>query len=304
MTAKKIEVLEIPYHATFYTPGEREIDLYHRDGVYKRNEFDFSFQKIRYDHETYQNQNIKELMEQGHENETETIEANIQLGKVISDSTKKAIENNKYILAVGGNCGHAVGIAGGIQRALPGKKVGLVWLDAHGDMNRPETSELGMIGGMPVAVCGGVCLEEWRKAVGLVTPIEQKNLIISDARNLDQDEVELLQVSEFVHLDTDAFNSFDTWKCAIDKMSGSVEYIYFHIDADILDGKFVPNHNTIEYEGVDLMTLRRNSKYVMETGKVIAVALVSVYFPNELPGLETAVDSAEKILDTCLTWWK
>jgi len=70
------------------------------------------------------------------------------------------------------NCNGLMGMLAGHQNAGQGKplRVGLVWIDAHGDFNTPETSLSGMLGGMPVAVSTGLCLHHIRRACGLDPP--------------------------------------------------------------------------------------------------------------------------------------
>jgi arginase len=74
------------------------------------------------------------------------------------------------------NCNGLMGMLGGLQHSgPPGRplRVGLVWIDAHGDFNTPETTLSGMLGGMPVAVSAGLALtnlntpDDYRKALAI-----------------------------------------------------------------------------------------------------------------------------------------
>ena len=77
---------------------------------------------------------------------------------------------------------------------------------------------------------------------------------------------------------------------AVTELSDRVDMIYLHIDADILDARFVPNHATKEPDGPDMIQALEAIGTVMATGKVVALAIVSVYF-----GGESRVDVASGI---------
>lgn len=293
MEKKTLCVLEIPYYATAFTPGEREFSYYKEHRIYDGGAHDVRVSRVLYDHTQY------------HEEETETVEGNIALGRKISSLAFSAVSKQERVLMTGGNCGHAVALAGGLRRALgKDKRIGLVWLDAHGDMNTPEISESGMIGGMPAAVCTGICLPQWRQGVGLEPAIAEEDTILTDARSLDESEKKLLRTCSIMHLDTSAFRDSNQWKQQIDHLAKKVDALYLHIDADILDGSFVPDHDTVEYGGPDLKTVTDNAAYVMRTGKVAALAVVSVYFPNTKPGKERSAQSGAEIIKTCISNWK
>ncbi len=83
--------------------------------------------------------------------------------KHLSEIVAGQIGQGAFPIGLLANCNGLMGMLAGHQRSGPGwrpLKVGLVWMDAHGDFNTPETSLSGMLGGMPVAVSTGLCLEE------------------------------------------------------------------------------------------------------------------------------------------------
>ena len=75
------------------------------------------------------------------------------IGGEIAEAVAVGRRAGKPVLVVGGNCVSVPGVIGGLQTAHgPAARIGLVWLDAHGDFNTPRTTRSGMLGGMPVAV--------------------------------------------------------------------------------------------------------------------------------------------------------
>ncbi len=91
--------------------------------------------------------------------------ANGSLAKLVSETAKA----RAFPLLLASNCYAAPGALAGLQTSQ-GKKparVGMVWIDAHGDCNTPETTLSGMLSGMPVAIATGLCLERFREQAGL-----------------------------------------------------------------------------------------------------------------------------------------
>lgn len=307
---KELQVIEIPYDETepfwkvYYEEdgkkevqiesyvtrpaGWRELDDYKLCGVYHKAGVPFEVSKIECNDK-----------EKPHEEQI----------KNISSLTKKSIGEGKALLMVGGGCSHAIGVAGGLRKALGQEtKIGLIWLDAHGDINTPETTESGLLGGTPLAVCAGLCsgkaYQEWMDAAGLNPPIEERDIILTDARDLDPKEEKVLNAAEVIHIDTETFNDPEKWKTAVDQLATRVDVLYLHIDGDILDGKYTPDHFTIEFGGPDIETVMNNIKTVMATNKVLAFSLVSIYFDNDKPGKEVSTLNGMRLLGSGLEAWK
>ncbi len=291
MDKEKLTVLEIPYDATVYAPGPRELDLYRAENVYDTAGLPVELAVIRYDHEDYPA-------------DTDTFESQIALGRVISDCASAAFLRGDRVLMTGGNCGPAVALAGAMRRAFPDRRIGLIWLDAHGDLNTPETSVSGMIGGMPFGVCWDNSLPQWQEAVGLVPPLRQEDCLLSDGRNLDPPEIEMLRNSDVNYLDTSQLKDTERFAETVKRIASQTDMLYLHIDADILDGVYVPDHKTIEFNGPDMDDVKRTIDIVMQTGKVRAYAVVSVYFPNGKPGKETSARSGLELVRQGLQGWR
>jgi len=117
--------------------------------------------------------------------------ANNHLADIVADQIKA------NILPIGlmANCNGLMGMLAGHQRAGPNWKplrVGLVWVDAHGDFNTPETSLSGMMGGMPVAISTGQCLHHIRRASGLEPPLPMSYVTMVGVRDTDPMEQYLI----------------------------------------------------------------------------------------------------------------
>ena len=89
---------------------------------------------------------------------------------------------------------------------------------------------------------------------------------------------------------------------AIDQLASECEVIYLHIDEDVLDARYVPNHGTVEPNGPDLDTTLSAIRAVLDTGKVRGYGLVSVNVRGE--GGDESLASAMKLLTSGVREWR
>lgn len=163
-------------------------------------------------------------------------------GALVADN-----ERNGY-LTVGllANCTSLLGTLSGLQHSGAGeqpRKVAIVFIDAHGDFNTPETTLSGMLGGMPVAVSAGLCLRNLRLEAGLDPPLPTERILLGAARDLDPLERELIDESDIVQVSTEDFRTVsDHLRAQMERLSSIVDLIYVHIDMDVLDPAEVPGH--------------------------------------------------------------
>jgi arginase len=199
------------------------------------------------------------------------------LGGAIADDVAVARRAGNAILMTGGNCTHITGVLGGLQDVHgPAARVGLVWFDAHGDFNTPKTTLTGSLGGMPVAVAAGLALPRWREASHMAAPLPTDRIVLVDVRNLDAPERALIEATETViAAAAPGFPGADL-EDTVTELAERVDMLYLHIDADILDMRYVPDHWTPEPHGPDMAQVEAAIETIMATGKVAAFAVVSV----------------------------
>lgn len=139
--------------------------------------------------------------------------------------TAAAGETPKLVL---GDCCQVIPVMAGLARA--GIQPTLIWLDSHGDFNTWETTPSKFLGGMPLAMLTGRGDQRMLQAVGL-TPIADKRVILSDARDLDPGERDLVRSSRVMHVED-----------MRDLLAGELPDgpIYLHFDTDLLDARQAP----------------------------------------------------------------
>src|SRR5256886_1894606 len=162
------------------------------------------------------------------------------LAKLVSE------ERRSGYLPVGllANCNGILGMLSGLQHSGPGAKplrVGMVFIDAHGDFNTPETTLSGMLGGMPVAIAAGQCLTRMRMKAGLEPALPTRHIVEACVRDTDPLEQELLDRSEIQQLTLeDVRTRSANLHREMKRLSELTDVIYVHVDMDGLDPKEVP----------------------------------------------------------------
>lgn len=220
----------------------------------------------------------------------------------IATAVSAAIERGARPFLAGGTCSHLPGMVGGLQQAYgPAARIGLIWMDAHGDFNTPRTSYSQMLGGMPVAVVAGLCYPGWREQSGISAPMPTDRILMIDVRNLDDREETLIRATDVTIARFGDDFATDDITAAIDALAAKVDYLYLHIDADILDASLQPNHPTVEPNGPDAATVDRLIEHAMATGKVAALAVVSINTAE--PGGSISLASGQQMMRTGLRAW-
>lgn len=234
---------------------------------------------------------------------TEPTETIGLIGGEIAAAVAAGHEAGKPVLVVGGACDVLPGVIGGLQKAHgPTARIGLVWFDAHGDFNTPRTTLTEMLGGMPVAVAAGLAYPRWRELSHQPAPLPTDRIVMVDVRNLDPAEEQLIRATEVViAAPAPGFPGVDLGE-AIRDLASRCDLIYLHVDSDVLDARYVPNHFTPEPDGPNIEQIQAAIDTVMATGKVAAFGVVAVWAGGD--GGDTAVASAVELLRGGLESWR
>lgn len=284
-----LQVIGIRYTgARFIGVGQLALNSYSKSDIYAEARVPFDYTEPR--------------LPEGLENTDEASRVGA-LGGAIADIVAPARRAGKGVLMTGGNCHHVTGVLGGLQDAHgPSARIGLVWFDAHGDFNTPKTTLSGSLGGMPVAVCAGLSLPDWRETSHMVAPLPTNRIVMTDVRNLDPAEEQLIRATDIVVVTPFSAEKNAGLKTAVTDLAKRVDMIYLHIDADILDEVYVPNHATREPNGPDMPQVLDAIDIVMATGQVVALAVVSVYFQGHRN--EVDLSSGAELIRGGLSSWR
>ena len=267
---------------------ERALDAYAASGIYKAAQVSF------------------EIIEPEFPEEKRRVEETDNLGIMngaIASEVAEAHRHGHAVLMTGGDCTHCTGVLGGLQDVNgPDARIGLVWFDAHGDFNTPNTTLSGMLGGMPVAVSAGLAYPHWREGSHIAAPVPTDRIVMVDVRNLDLEEEQLIQATDIIIAAPAPGFPGEDLGTAVADLAARCDMLYLHIDADILDESYVPNHGTREPNGADMGQVLAAIDTVMSTGKVAALAIVSIY--GEGQGSETSIASGVELIHGGLQSWR
>lgn len=225
------------------------------------------------------------------------------LGARTSELVAAARERGSGVLVLAGDDTASIGVVAGMQAAGgAGERIGIVWIDAHGDFNTPETSYSGILAGMPVAILAGLAGPLWREAAGLLAPIPTDRILLAGARELDEKEETLLQSTE-VRLVRDAqLRDKSTFNDAVRRLASRCQSLVLHVDLDVLDPRFVPSASTPSPNGLTVEELIGILRNVLQTGKVAVIALSSLN-PGAGNRGQRSVNSAREVLLGAMSTW-
>lgn len=202
--------------------------------------------------------------------------ANGHLARIVG----RIIRGGEFPLGLLANCNSSLGMLAGLQHSGPTRrplKVGLIWIDAHGDFNTPETTLSGRLGGMPVACAAGKCLFRLRFKAGLDPAIPTKHIIMMGVRDLDPLEEELIDNSNIILISTEHMvRTSKQMRDAIVSMSQQVDSIYLHIDLDVLDPPEIPGANLTAPNGPTSVQLSETLRLIMSFKKIGALGIASL----------------------------
>jgi arginase len=163
--------------------------------------------------------------------------------------------------------------------ARHGAKLGLIWVDAHGDMNRPDTSDSGNVHGMPLAALLGAEPVELARIAGDTPAITAAHTVLVGIRNLDEIEKQLVrdsQVRVFTMKDIDRMGITQVMERALAIACDGTAGVHVSFDMDVCDPSIAPGVGTPVKGGLDYREAHVVMEMVAESGKLTSLDLVEV----------------------------
>lgn len=204
---------------------------------------------------------------------------------LLADRVSGALSKGRIPLVLGGDHSVAIGTISGVAQHLQDSasdeppKIGVLWFDAHADLNTPDTSPTGNIHGMPLACMLG-------KGPGALTgigfpgpKISSRRVIQIGLRELDPDEKRRIQESEitaYTMEDIDRRGLADVVSEALEKVQEDCDHLHVSFDIDVIDPRFAPGTGTARPGGLTYREAHLAMEMVAETGAVRSLELVEV----------------------------
>lgn len=224
----------------------------------------------------------------------EVIRSNVELGAKVYES----LSNSYLPLVIGGDHSLALGSVAGSSKFFK-DDLAIIWVDAHGDMNTPETSPSGNIHGMPLASSMGIGYKSLTNLYFDGTKVKPENVFLLGCRDLDLGEIELAKernLNLWTMEDIKNMGIQMVLKELIEALNKTkVNNVHLSFDIDVLDPSYVPGTGTPVKDGLAFS----EGKTVIET--IINTSLVkAIDFVEFNPDL----DKNSRTLETCLEMLK
>lgn len=220
----------------------------------------------------------------------QVVDANNRLASKVYE----ALTNNTLPFIIGGDHSLALGSIAGSSKYF-GNDLGVIWIDAHGDINTETTSPSGNIHGMPLAASMGIGYDKLTTIFFESFKVKPENVFILACRDLDQGEVELIDKLKINVWNIDEIQNGDLDKIISDLLSKikekNIKNIHLSYDIDCLDPEYVPGTGTPVDNGLTFEESKKLLKSILSTSLVKSMDFVE-YNPE--------LDSNNRTKETCI----
>jgi len=195
--------------------------------------------------------------------------------------TRASLDAGALPVVIGGDHSVAAGsVAASAEavRTTTGKPLGVIWVDAHGDMNTPQTSESGNVHGMPLAALLGQPPEELSE-IGTPPSLLPEHTVLVGIRNLDdreKDQIRAAGVHVFTMKDVDRDGIARVAERAIALASDGTGGLHVSFDLDVCDPSVAPGVGTPVRGGFDYREAHMLMELVADSQRLVALDLVEV----------------------------
>jgi arginase len=225
------------------------------------------------------------LRAEGHEVWTESVESQtefraeiktqFELYRLLAERVREAHRERKFPLILSGNCGATLGALAGAGT----DELGMIWFDAHGDFNTPETTTSGFLDGMGLAIAAGLCWQKLAAAIPNFMPVSSTSILHIGGRDFDAGERERFAQAGATVVDAAAIKQHGVRAAltpALAQIRSVVKAAHLHIDLDVLNPQEAPAN-----------------EYITEAGGLsVAEVVAAVGFIKEHLGISSATIAA------------
>ncbi|MCS6808150.1 MAG: arginase [Bacteroidota bacterium] len=205
----------------------------------------------------------------------------VRATSILAERVEQALDSNRFPLILGGDHSMGIGSLGGVAAHCrkERKRLGVVWIDAHADMNTPETTPSGNIHGMPLAVAMGYGDRRLCAIGGDFPKVAPENVVIIAARDIDKGEVELikrLNISAYTMFDVDKRGIYPIIAEVVNKLREHVDHVHVSFDLDSVDPFVAPGVGTPVPGGLSFREAHFIMEYLAETHMVNSLDVTEV----------------------------
>ncbi len=212
----------------------------------------------------------------------------------VSSAVKAAAAQNRFPVLLAGGCFNSLAALS----AIGSDSVGLIWFDAHGDFNTPETTPSGYFDGMTLAAITGRCWRNLTASVPGFRAMPEENVLLIGARDIDPEEQAALEASHIGWLRPGALRENGVGQSLKALVARLPETVYIHLDLDVLD---VSQAHVNEYSCPGGLMLSEVLEIIDLIGhnRAIVGAAITAYDPSvdhDSRALNAGVAAAKELL--------
>jgi arginase len=206
---------------------------------------------------------------------------------------RASLAKGRRPLVLGGDHSIAIGTVAGVagHHRERGEPIGLIWVDAHGDMNSPATSPSGNVHGMPLGVLLGWGTPELVNLGGFAPKVKPEHTVLIGIRDLDVGERDLVKKSGalvFTMKEVDQFGMSEVARRAIERVTYGTAGFHLSVDLDGIDPMVAPGVATAVNGGLDFREAHLLMELVADSRRLLSMEVVELN-----PVLDTQNRTAE-----------
>ncbi|MBS4205763.1 arginase [Lederbergia citrea] len=216
-------------------------------------------------------------MTQNEKSSLRNLKAITDTSTVLAELIGSVVEKGRFPLVLGGDHSIAIGTLAGIGRYF--QNLGVIWYDAHGDLNTDETSPSGNIHGMPLAASLGFGHPVLTEIGGYSPKIKPENIVIIGARDLDEGERKLIReknINVFTMHEIDRLGMAKVMEQTIDYLKDRTDGVHLSLDLDGLDPHDAPGVGTPVLGGISYRESHLAMEMLAESKLITSAEFVEV----------------------------
>jgi arginase len=232
-----------------------------------------------------------------------------QVSLAVAQAVEEAMEAGTIAITLGGDHSLAIGSIAGVSNYYRKQKeeFGVVWFDAHGDINTPQSSQSGNVHGMPFAISLGDGDERLVNLLGFAPKVQASRCALIGIRDLDNEEIKLIAksgINPFTMRDVDEKGMGGVIRealagiCSPTKDGKVLKGLHVSFDLDVIDPDVAPGVSTESRGGLSYRESHHALELLADTGMVGSIDIVELNPARDLRNqtAELAVDLVTSVL--------